>query len=87
MASCFDAANGDVLWQERLGGNFSASPVLVGDKLIATNEKGLTYVLQAGPKYKQLAQNQLGDSGLATPASAGGRLFLRTGERLYCIGK
>ena len=55
VASCLEAATGDVLWQNRLPGDFSASPILVGGKLTATNEKGLSYVVEAGPKFKLLA--------------------------------
>jgi outer membrane protein assembly factor BamB len=87
VASCFNAENGRTLWQERLPGNFSSSPILVGDKLLATNEKGVTYVVAAADTFRRLGENTLGDSGFATPAVAAGRLFLRSGGRLYCIGR
>jgi outer membrane protein assembly factor BamB len=86
VASCFEAATGKQLWQERLGGNFSSSPVLADGKLFVMNEKGTTYVLQAAPKFKRIAENQLGETGFATPAIASGRIYLRSGGRLYCIG-
>ena len=84
---CFDAATGKNLWQERIGGNFSASPVLIGGKLFVTDEKGLTHVLEAGPKFKPLGKNQLDDTGMATLASAGDRLYVRGSKRLYCVGR
>jgi outer membrane protein assembly factor BamB len=87
IASCVDAASGESLWQERLGGNFSSSPVLAGGKLFVTSETGTTHVLEAAAKFKQLGQNELGDSGFASPAIVGGQIFLRSGSRLYCIGR
>lgn len=81
------AATGKQVWQGRLDGNFSATPVLAGDLLFATNEAGRTYVLKTGSKFEVLAQNELGDGGFATPAICGGQIFLRTDHQLYCIGK
>jgi outer membrane protein assembly factor BamB len=86
VAMCLNAANGATVWQERLRGRFSMSPIIAGDKLLLTNEKGLTYVLQAGDKLTVLAQNDLEDETLATPAVLGGRIYLRTASHLYCIG-
>jgi outer membrane protein assembly factor BamB len=86
-ATCFEAATGNQVWQERLNGAFSSSPVLVGDLLYVTNEAGKAYVLKTGPKFEQVAVNDLGDGSLATPAVGGGQLFLRTTRFLYCIGK
>lgn len=86
IASCFDAATGKQLWQERLDGGFSSSPVLAGDHLFVTNEAGKTFVLKTGSKFEVTAQNDLGDGGFATPAVCGGQIFLRTGTSLYCIG-
>jgi outer membrane protein assembly factor BamB len=87
VATCFEAATGKQVWQERLAGSFSASPVLAGGLLFATNEAGKTYVLKAGPKYELVAVNDLEDGGFASPAICGGRVFLRTNSKLYCIGK
>ena len=86
-ATCFDAAAGKELWSERLAGAFTSSPVLVGDHLYVTNEQGRTFILKAGPKFEQVAVNDLEEGVLATPAVAGGRIYLRTAGTLYCIGK
>ncbi len=87
VVMCLNATNGVTVWQERLRGRFSMSPIVAGDKLLLTNEKGLTYVLQAGDQLTVLAQNDLADETLATPAVLGGRIYLRTASRLFCIGK
>jgi outer membrane protein assembly factor BamB len=86
IATCYQARDGEKLWQKRLKGDFSASPVLVGDKLFATNERGVTFVLRAGPEYEVLAKNDLGSGGFASPVVCGNRLLLRTADSLVCIG-
>lgn len=86
IATCFKAETGKQLWQKRLGGDFSSSPILVEGKLFVTNERGVTSVLEAAPKFRSLGKNQLGDAGFATPAIAKGQMFLRAGDKLYCIG-
>jgi outer membrane protein assembly factor BamB len=86
LATCFEAATGKQVWQDRLAGNFSASPVLAGERLYATNESGKTYVVKTGPKIEIAAVNDLGDGGMASPAVCGGQIFLRTQQSLYCIG-
>jgi outer membrane protein assembly factor BamB len=87
MVTCFKAATGEQVWQERLQGGFTSSPVLVGDLLYVTNEGGKTFVLKTLPKFQVVATNSLEEGVLATPAVSGGRLFLRTSVRLYCIGR
>jgi outer membrane protein assembly factor BamB len=86
LLTCFEAATGKQVWQERLPGAFTSSLVLVGDLLYATNEAGRTYVVKAGPKFELVATNDLGDGVLATPTVCGGRVFLRTSHDLYCLG-
>ena len=86
---------GDVMWRSRLGGQCSASPVLAGDHLYVSTERGTTYVFKAQPDaYHLVSRNQLGDEALASPAVCGGRLYLRVAsqqqtrrEFLYCIGE
>jgi outer membrane protein assembly factor BamB len=96
IAVCWESATGKEIWKERLGGTFSASLVLVGDKLFAANEAGQTFIFRADPKkFELLATNQLGDEVMATPAICGGRIYHRvvdrsTGQRqemLYCLGE
>lgn len=96
IAACFDAATGEEKWKQRLGGNFSASPVMLGDTIFATSETGQTHVFRATPeKFEELAVNRLGDETFASPAICGGRLYFRVAvtsadrrqEKLVCIGK
>jgi len=54
-------------------------------KIYCCDENGLTHVIQAGPEFKVLAQNNLNEMSLATPAIAGNKLFVRTLSHLYCL--
>jgi outer membrane protein assembly factor BamB len=96
VAACWASDSGKELWKERLGGTFSASPVLAGDRIYATNEAGETFIYEASPaKFTLIAKNKLGDEALATPAICGGRIYARVAERveggrreaLYCLGE
>ncbi len=86
VMSCHDAKTGERRWQGRLGGGFSASLLHADGKIYALNEKGDCYVVEARPAaYKEVSKNTLPGRTLATPAPYGGRLFIRTDEKLYCI--
>lgn len=96
VAACWDSATGEQLWQGRLGGVFTASPVLVGDRIYAINESGAAFVFRADPKkFELLAENKLGDEVFATPVILGGRIYQRVvhdsgegrQETLYCLGE
>jgi outer membrane protein assembly factor BamB len=93
---CWNATTGAEQWKHRIGGDVSSSLVAHGDVVYATNEAGQTTVFRANPaQYEELAQNQLGAEGFASPAISRGRLYIRTAtgdgprrqEKLYCIGK
>jgi outer membrane protein assembly factor BamB len=86
IISCFDARTGKEVRQDRLEGEFSASPVLVGDLLYCTNEAGKTFIVKSGSRFEIVATNDLADGGFATPAVCGGQIFLRTNHFLYCLG-
>lgn len=86
IVSCVDAATGKTLWKERFGGVFSASPVAAERRVYLINEDGDAWVLEAGREMKILSKNSLGERTLASPALAGGRIYLRTDESLFCIG-
>ena len=86
VASCMKADNGELIWQERVGGNFSASPVSAEGRIYFLGDNGETTVIEAGPEFKILAKNPLGENAQASLAISHGRIFLRTASNLYCIG-
>ena len=82
IAICWDGKTGDVKWKERLGGNFSSSPILVGDLLYVADLKGNTYVFKANPdEYEEVAVNVLGSDSYASPGVADNSLLMRCGFR------
>lgn len=85
IAVCIDAKTGENVWRSRLGGNYSASPLLVGDKLFFSSEEGVTTVIRSGREFEKLASNDLEEATLASPAAAENALFIRTAAALYRI--
>ena len=89
MLTCLDAKTGQPYYQQqRLPKpyNFKASPVGVKDRLYLSTEEGDVVVVKMGEKYEVLATNTLNDqSFIATPAVAGGSLYLRSETTLFCI--
>jgi outer membrane protein assembly factor BamB len=86
IARAFDATNGHLHWTERLKGDFKASPVAAEGRVYFLNTKGVCTVIAATKRFEKLAENELPDSTLASPAVAGGQLFIRGRQALYCIG-
>jgi hypothetical protein len=86
---CWEAKTGkEVYASKRLGNGasaFTASPWAYDDKIFCLSEEGETFVVRAGADFAILGRNRLGEMALATPAVAGGSLFLRTQSHLYCI--
>jgi outer membrane protein assembly factor BamB len=84
---CADAADGKLLWQHRLAaGTYWSSPVAADGKIYVVNDAATTTVVQAGDEPKILARNDLDDPMVASPAVAGGCIFLRSDHYVYCVG-
>ncbi len=87
MLACFEARTGKMLYKNRLGGNFSASPVAADGRIYFPSEEGDIRVVQAGPKYQVLAVNKMDEPCMATPAISDGMMFVRTQHFVYGIGR
>jgi outer membrane protein assembly factor BamB len=85
VLSCYNPGTGQEIWQVRLRGPFTSSLVAAAGRLYAINERGTVYVVAAGDTSRILAESQLGERVLTTPALVGGDLILRTQHRLYCF--
>lgn len=88
MVSCFDAKTGEPAYQrERIPGarSFWASPWAYDGKVFCMDDDGQTFVLQAGREFKVLGKNPLNEMCWSTPAIAGGALFIRGVDHLYCV--
>ena len=85
VATCLEAATGQVVWTARVDGEYSASPIWADGRVYLFSEEGKTTVIEAGRQFKVLAENALADGFMASPAVAGRALFLRTRTHLYRI--
>jgi outer membrane protein assembly factor BamB len=87
VVTCVDAASGEKLWQERTGAIFSASPVAGDGKIFLSSETGETLVYAAEREPRLIARNAIDGRIVASPAIAGGRIYLRTDTRLFAVGR
>jgi outer membrane protein assembly factor BamB len=87
FAVCLDVKTGKQHWKERLGDQFYASPVAGAGMIYFPAKEGIVRVVKAGPRFELLAENDLGEGLVASPALSGGQIFLRGERHLYCIGE
>jgi outer membrane protein assembly factor BamB len=85
IASCLDARTGEVRWQQRLGGTYSASPVYADGRIYFLSEDGVTTVIEPGAAFRLVARNELDGATLASIAIADRSIFIRTATHLYRI--
>jgi len=72
--------------QQRLGGNYSASPIWADGRIYFLSEEGVATVIAPGRVFSKLAVNQLDGTTLASIAVSAGSLFIRSDSHLYRIG-
>ncbi|MCX7826180.1 MAG: PQQ-like beta-propeller repeat protein, partial [Verrucomicrobiae bacterium] len=99
--TCLHAPTGESRWYENLaapgpnppgsqakaGLHFFSSPVCVDGKLYCASREGEMVVVEASPeKLKVLGRTPLGEGTQATPAVAGGRMYVRTEKHVFCVG-
>ncbi len=85
IARCFDGNVGAIKWQRRLKGSYKASPVAADGRVYFLNTSGLCTVVPATPRFERLAENQLDDETIASPAIGEGHIYLRGKKRLFAI--
>ena len=86
VVSSVDALTGAELWKERVGGNYSASPLLIGNQIFLVSEEGDCTILEAGAAAKVIAKAKLDERCLASPAMIGSNLLIRTAKSLVRFG-
>ena len=86
VLSCVDAKTGKLHWQERIGGNHSASPIFADGRIYFLSEEGVATVIAPGKTFQKLAVNELDGATLASMAVADGSIFIRSLTHLYRIG-
>ncbi len=87
ILTCLDALMGEQVWQERIGGRYSASPVYAEGSIYLQNEAGDGLVVAAGREFRQVAENTVGERTLASYAIADGAIFVRGESHLFRIEK
>lgn len=86
VASCFDAANGEMLWQERIAtGGYSTSPIYAAGHIFFQNDEGKTTVVKPGRELNIVGENDLDEKTQASWAVVDGAIFIRTEEHLWRI--
>jgi outer membrane protein assembly factor BamB len=84
---CTELKTGKNVWDETLFGNgVTASPVLVGDRIVAISEKGQIAILKADKEYELPTKVELGEGVYATPAVSDGKVYIRGTTHLFCFG-
>jgi outer membrane protein assembly factor BamB len=88
IATCVEAETGRLVWQKRIGGAYSASPIYADGRIYFFSHEAASTVIKPGRQFKVLAVNKLDkDDLMASPAVAGKALFVRTRSHLYRIEK
>jgi len=89
LLTCLEASTGRELFRERLGaaGQYIASPIIAGDKLLAASASGVITVIEPADELRVRARNDFGEAISATPAVQGNRLYVRTAHHLYALGE
>lgn len=79
VAYCWEAATGTERWKGRLGGGFTASPILAAGAFYFANEQGVVTIVEATPeKLQKIASFKVGDQIMATPSFSGTEVFIRS---------
>lgn len=86
VVTCSRIKDGSQVWQKRIGGNFSGSPIVVDSKLYAISDDGNVIVLAASETFAQLGSSALGQDSSSTPAVSGEVMYLRTYSKLFALG-
>jgi outer membrane protein assembly factor BamB len=85
--ACLDARNGELVLRDRIpgGGSYYSSPIAGDGKIYLVNERGRLTVVRAGRDWRVLSGADFAEDVYATPAVAGGQIYLRTAGHLYCF--
>jgi len=86
LAKCLRASTGEEIWRERLGEKHSASPIWADGRIYFLSEKGKTTVITDEGEFKVLAENELNEKCIASPAVSQKQIFIRSENNIFCIG-
>ena len=87
IAACRDLMTGEIQWKKRLGGNFSASPIMGEGRIYFMSEDGTCTIIKAAREFEQIARNKLDERTFASIAALDGSLIIRTESNIYRFGR
>jgi len=85
IATCHDAKSGKLHWRERIGGNYSASPLFGDGHIYFLSEQGVATVIKPGQEYNEVAKNELGERTLSSCGVYEDGLLIRSADALYYV--
>ena len=85
VVTSVEEATGEIRWRGRVGGNYFASPVSLGDAVLGISTDGEMVLVGTGAEFAILGQRALEEVVRATPAVADGRLVVRTEKGLMAL--
>jgi len=85
VVTCVQAATGQTLWRGRVGGMFSASPIVAGGAVINVSADGEIVAIADGDAFEVMGRAPLGEGCSATPAATGGRIYFRTTRQMFAM--
>ena len=86
LMTCFDAKDGKKIWEHGLDMTVQASPAVAGNRVLVLSTQGVAAVVEAAREFREIGRSEFPDKFMASPAFAGGRVFLRGATNLVCLG-
>jgi outer membrane protein assembly factor BamB len=86
MLSCYDIADGALVWKQQLAGRYRSSPSLAGGRIVLISEAGEVTIAATGRAFREIGRARFGEPVHSCPAFAGGRMFVRGEKAVYCVG-
>lgn len=85
--ACYNTETGDLVWDHDFDYGFYSSPIIAGDNIYMLDQAGVMHVVKTSKKFTLLADSPLGERANCTPAFSEGKIYIRSDEHLFCIGK
>ena len=85
IVTCVELSTGTSLWNNRIGGDYSGSPVVLGDKLINVSHDGTVNILATSREFKKLGTFETGKTVRSTIAADAKHVLLRTESELLIV--